>query len=422
MAIVRPFKAVHYNPERVLLKQVIAPPYDVITPEYRETLLNRSQYNVVSIDLPVELPTGENRYSAAARSYESWFAENILQEESEPAIYLYEQEYDYNGKHYTRTGFVALLKLEPLSEGVVFPHEKTLSAPKQDRLELMLAAKANFSSVFGLYMDQSETLKTVFNRFRQGMPLESAYDDDSVKHTVWIIKDKDAIQQVASFMKDKAIYIADGHHRYETSLTYRDILRKKHGNDEFDINLYDHIMMTFVNCYDPGLLILPTHRLVDEPANFVEGKFWESVRSKGVVKELENIEQAELFLADNKTPGKLVLITKGKIGGLYIDPEILETQNQFYREVNTYILQREILEDILKMTETQILNKQGIHFYQSPEDVLKSIQINGGVGALLSAVNIDTLRKLAENKLVMPQKSTFFYPKLATGLLFNKLS
>ncbi|MDR2400426.1 MAG: DUF1015 domain-containing protein, partial [Deferribacteraceae bacterium] len=349
-------------------------------------------------------------------------AEGVLVEDNEPAVYLYEQEYDYNGKHYLRTGFVALLKLESLSGGVVYPHEKTLSGPKQDRLELMTASKTNFSSVFGLYMDPGETLKSVFNRFRQNMPLESAYDDDSVKHTVWIIKDKEAIQQISSFMKDKAIYIADGHHRYETSLTYRDIMRQKLGNDDSDIKPYDHIMMTFVNCYDPGLLILPTHRAADEPAGFVESKFWDAVRGKGTVKELESLEQAEEFLAEHSISGKMALITRGKLCGFYIDPEVLEAQNQFYREIDTYLLQKEIFEDVLKMTEEQILAKQGIHFYQSPKDVLARIQEYGGVGALLSPVNIDTVRKLSENKLVMPQKSTFFYPKLATGLLFNKLN
>jgi uncharacterized protein (DUF1015 family) len=415
MAIVRPFKAVHYNPESVLLKQVLAPPYDVITPEFRETLAERSQYNVVHIDLPV----GDDKYTAAARVYETWLAEGILMQDAEPAFYLYEQEYDHEGKHYLRTGFIGLLKLEPLSEGVVFPHEKTLSGPKQDRLELMTASKANFSSVFGLYTDPAENLKTLFNRFRQSMPAESAVDDDLVKHSIWVIKDKDAIQQIVSFMKDKAVYIADGHHRYETSLTYQNLQRKKQG-DDFDMLPCDHIMMTFVNCYDPGLLILPTHRVVDESAGFVEDKFWESLALKGTVKRLEGIEQAEAFLADRGT-GTMVLITKTRIAGLYLDQEVIESLNPFYREINTYLLQKEIFESILDMTEEQILAKEGIYFYQSPADVLAHIERQGGIGVLLSSVDINTVIKLSENKLVMPQKSTFFYPKLATGLLFNKL-
>jgi uncharacterized protein (DUF1015 family) len=417
MAIVRPFKAVHYNTESVLLKQVLAPPYDVITPELRETLAGRSQYNVVNIDLPI----GDDKYASAARVYETWLAEGVLTQDVEPAFYLYEQEYDYDGKHYLRTGFIGLLKLEPLSEGVVFPHEKTLSGPKQDRLELMTATKANFSSVFGLYTDPAENLKTLFNRFRQNMPAESAVDDDAVKHSIWVIKDKDAIQQMVSFMKDKAVYIADGHHRYETALTYQNLQRKKQG-DNFDMLPCDHIMMTFVNCYDPGLLILPTHRVVDEPAGFAEDKFWEALTFKGTVKRLETLEQAELFLADRGNTGTMVIITKTRIAGLYLDQEVIESLNPFYREINTYLLQKEIFESILGMTEEQILAKEGIYFYQSPNDVITHIERQGGVGVLLNSVNIDTVIKLSENKLVMPQKSTFFYPKLATGLLFNKVS
>jgi uncharacterized protein (DUF1015 family) len=417
MATVRPFKGVRYNPEEVLLKHVIAPPYDVISSEYRETLVNRSPLNVAAIDLPA----GEDKYAAAARTYENWIAKGTLITDTEPAFYLYEQEYDYNDKHYVRTGFIGLLRLEPLSEGVVFPHEKTLSGPKQDRLELMTASKANFSSVFGLYIDDDDTLKTIFSRFHHEMPIASAVDDDKVKHSLWIIKDKEAIQQISAFMKDKAVYIADGHHRYETALVYRDIMRKKYGDSDFDTKPYDYVMMTFVNCYDHGLLILPTHRVVDEPDGFAEDVFLENLSVKGVVKELESLEQASEFLEELTVSGRFIIITKEKIVGIYLSRELLESLNPFYREVDTYLLQKEIFEDILKMTEEQILAKKGIYFYQNPTDVLTHVRERGGIGVLLNSVNIDTIKKLSENGQVMPQKSTFFYPKLATGLLFNRL-
>lgn len=214
MAIVRPFRGVRYDTEQVLLKNVITPPYDVITPEMRAAYAAKSPYNVVLIDLPVG---DDDRYAVAGNLYRKWKDAGILIKGQDKSFYLYEQVYEYGGKTYVRSGFVGALKLSEFGKGQVFPHEKTLSGPKADRYELMKASKANFSQIFGLYQDNENRLSVLFNDVKKAMPSASAIDETGVKHSVWTISDENSITKIESFMRDKAIYIADGHHRYETS-------------------------------------------------------------------------------------------------------------------------------------------------------------------------------------------------------------
>ena len=418
MAIVRPFKGVRYNLEKVLLKQVIAPPYDVVTPEMHTNFVGRSPYNVVKIDLPKE---GDDKYHQAAYTYNEWRKKGVLIKEQHPAFYIYEQEYEYGQRSYVRTGFVGLLKLEPFGKGVVFPHEKTLSGPKQDRFDLMAASKANFSQIFGLYLDPEERLNAIFDDCRQGMPLASATDDDKVKCSIWQIYDPDTINKIQMFMKDKAIYIADGHHRYETSLMYRNKMREENTDNESELKPYDFVMMMFVNFYDPGLIIFPTHRVISLPENHNEEKFITNLQNDFNLLKLTDLRAGEEFLSKNKEPGSMVMITERGVYGLSINQETLESQHPVYRSIDTYLLQRVILNEQLAIPEEQILAKKGIFFYQFPEEVHEHIVKNGGIGFILNPLTIDKIRKVSENGLVMPQKSTFFYPKLTTGLIINEL-
>ena len=417
MAIVKPFRGVRFNLEKVLLKQVIAPPYDVISPDEREVLVGRSSYNIVNIDLP----EGEEKYQKAAQLYQTWRSEEILQKDTEPAIYLYEQEYEYGGRNYVRSGFVGLLRLEKLGEGVVFPHEKTLSGPKEDRLALMVACKANLSQIFGLYLDQDDVMKSIFMECRQTMPVESAVDDNKVKHTVWMINDPETIRQIQAFMKDKAVYIADGHHRYETSLTYRDKMREKNNDIEFEAQPYDYVMMMFVNFYDSGLMIFPTHRVLDFMEGVSEETVFEGLKAHYAITKLADKAESDAFLAAHKDPGTMVMVLKSGRYGLLLDPEHLESLHPVYREIDTYLLQTNIINSVLRIPDEQLLAKKGIHFYQSEADVEKQVQKHGGAGFILKPTTIEAMRKVSESGLVMPQKSTFFYPKLATGLILNEL-
>jgi uncharacterized protein (DUF1015 family) len=399
----------------VLLKQVIAPPYDVIGQDLRDALTQRSQYNAVNIDLPV----GEDKYAAAAELYQSWRTDEILLKEQKPSFYIYEQEYEYDGHSYIRSGFVGMLKLEPLGEGTVYPHEKTLSGPKQDRLELMRATKANFSQIFGLFTDPDNRMASIYHQFDQGMPAGSAVDEDGVKHTFWAVSSEKTIQEIQSILKDKAVYIADGHHRYETALMYRDEMHKQYGDSD-EPQPYDYVMMMFVNFYDPGLMIFPTHRVVALPDGYEEAAFLEQLSDDFIVKKLDDtIDSVDNFLAQHTDPGTMAMVLKSGIYGLLINQELLESLHPVYRNIDTYLLENNILKPYLHMTDEQLLAKRGISFVQAEATVRQRVAA-GGIGFVLKSTPMDEVRRVSESGLVMPQKSTYFYPKLATGLLFNE--
>lgn len=414
MVCVKPFRGVRYNLEKSLLKNVIAPPYDVISEEMRENLLSKSSFNVVKLILP----TGENRYEQAAKDYKKWKDDNILQRDPEPSFYIYEQEYEYGGKTYVRTGFVGLLKLEELGKGKVFPHEKTLSGPKEDRLNLMKACKTNFSQVFGLYMDKENKLERIFSTIKKDMASSSAVDVYGVKNTLWVVKDNELIEKIKEFMKEKSVYIADGHHRYETALAYRNYMRSEDKDSENKEKPYDYIMMMFVNFYDEGLKIFPTHRAVELDENFNELEFLNELKKYFVVTNLLKEEKDKYFQEDGDK--KIIFKFQNNYYGLVVKDDVYESLHPVYRKVNTYILQEVILKNILHFAEERILSKKGIYFVQSEDEIEKIAKDKKIAAFILKGIDIEVIRDISENGLVMPQKSTYFYPKLQTGLVINE--
>ena len=414
MVCVKPFRGVRYNLEKSLLKNVIAPPYDVISEEMRENLLSKSSFNVVKLILP----TGENRYEQAAKDYKKWKDDNILQRDPEPSFYIDEQEYEYGGKTYVRTGFVGLLKLEELGKGKVFPHEKTLSGPKEDRLNLMKACKTNFSQVFGLYMDKENKLERIFSTIKKDMASSSAVDVYGVKNTLWVVKDNELIEKIKEFMKEKSVYIADGHHRYETALAYRNYMRSEDKDSENKEKPYDYIMMMFVNFYDEGLKIFPTHRAVELDENFNELEFLNELKKYFVVTNLLKEEKDKYFQEDGDK--KIIFKFQNNYYGLVVKDDVYESLHPVYRKVNTYILQEVILKNILHFAEERILSKKGIYFVQSEDEIEKIAKDKKIAAFILKGIDIEVIRDISENGLVMPQKSTYFYPKLQTGLVINE--
>ncbi|MEC9491794.1 DUF1015 domain-containing protein [Flexistipes sp.] len=415
MVTVRPFRGVRYNLEKALLKHVVSPPYDVISESERESFKTKSPYNVVHLILP----EGKNKYNNAGKLYNQWKSEKVLVKDDVPSFYVYEQEYRYEGKKYVRTGFVGLMKLEEFGKGKVFPHEKTLAGPKKDRYELMKACKANFSQIFGLYLDKENELEKAFASAKKTMPAASAVDDDGVKNSLWLIQDQDIVNKISRFMSNKSIYIADGHHRYETSLNLRDFFRKQNKDAADELKPYDFAMMMFVNFYDEGLKIFPTHRVVDIDDKFDEKVFFEKLENYFVVEEIEHTRY-EKFL-NKKENCKIVMVYGDKYYGLSIKDDDYEKLHPVYRRVDTYILQELILKGVMGFSEDKLLNKEGISFMQSEEKVREAAEKNKAVGFILNGVPIEVVREISENGYVMPQKSTYFYPKLQTGLVFNDI-
>ena len=415
MVTVRPFRGVRYNLEKALLKHVVSPPYDVISENEKESFKTKSPYNVVRLILP----EGKDKYSNAGKLYNQWKSEKVLVKDDVPSFYVYEQEYQYEGKKYVRTGFVGLMKLEEFGKGKVFPHEKTLAGPKKDRYELMKACRANFSQIFGLYMDKENELEKAFASAKKTMPAASAVDDDGVKNSLWLIQDQDIVNKISRFMSNKSIYIADGHHRYETSLNLRDFFRKQNKDAADELKPYDFAMMMFVNFYDEGLKIFPTHRVVDIDEQFDEKVFFEKLENYFVVEEIEPARYEEFLNKDEHC--NIVMVYGDKYYGLSIKDDDYEKLHPVYRRVDTYILQELILKDVMGFSEDKLLNKEGISFIQSEEKVREASKKNKAVGFILNGVPIEVVREISENGYVMPQKSTYFYPKLQTGLVFNDI-
>lgn len=414
MVNVKPFKGVRYNLEKTLLKNVIAPPYDVISHEMRESLKTKSPYNVVSLILP----EGDEKYKKAGELYGQLRDQEILVKDGETSFYIYEQEYEVDGVNYVRTGFVGLLKLEEFGKSGVFPHEKTLSGPKEDRFNLMKECKTNFSQIFGLYMDKENRMDRLFSSIKKSMPAASAVDLEGVKNTLWTITDPSAIEKIESFMQDKSIYIADGHHRYETALNFRNYMRQKNNDPADIVKSYDYVMMMFVNFYDEGLKIFPTHRVVKVDDGFDEGSFLKKVSESFDIEELSS-DAKESFFNENGDM-KIVFRNLEKIYGLTLKKNVYDNLHPVYRNINTYILQEVILKGVMEFQDEKILKKDGIYFVQNESDADKLAVNQRVVSFLLKGLNIDAVRDVSESGLVMPQKSTYFYPKLQTGLVINE--
>ena len=272
MATILPFKGLRYNPEKIKdISKVITPPYDVISKKERDDYYQLHPDNIIRLILSKELPGDDqsnNKYSRSAEFYDTWRKEEILKEEAEPAIYIYAQEFTLSDKKYTRRGFISLVKLEDFQTGEIYPHEHTLAKPKEDRMNLMKACNANLSQVFTFFEDEDAEISNFLHKVSEGDPGAGVTPDIDftdiygVRNSLWAIKDKAVIEKLIVQMKDRALFIADGHHRYETALFYRDLVngRKKEQNSNEE-SPADYIMMMCVSMEDPGLQILPTHRL-----------------------------------------------------------------------------------------------------------------------------------------------------------------
>jgi len=282
MADVKPFRGIHYDVKRVGdLTRVVAPPYDVISPEEQEALHRRHPRNITWVDFGMAKEgdgPGENKYTRAAAWFREWLAEGTLVRDAVPSLYYYEQEFTIPGKRtYVRKGFLGALKLSAFGEGEVFPHERTLSKPKEDRLALMRVTDVHMSPIFSLYSDPRDEVLKSLRSAMAAAPDMAAVDDLGVKHRIWTVSTPKALLGAVEGMKGKGVFIADGHHRYETALAFREEMRARHGVNPGAA--YEHVLMFLCNMDDEGIVILPTHRGIHSLADFSGAGFLAKVRA-----------------------------------------------------------------------------------------------------------------------------------------------
>jgi uncharacterized protein (DUF1015 family) len=442
MAEVAPFRAFRYNPARVDVSKLVTQPYDKITPEMQERYYAAGPYNLVRIILGKREPTdqpGENVYTRAANCFQDWRRENVLLQDGQPSIYRYVQRFapPGGGAEMQRQGFIAIGKIEDYASGVIFRHEQTLARPKADRLELLRATRAHFGQIFMLYSDPGE----IDGLLQQSRPPDTdLHDEYGVMHRVWKISDPRLIERLCGKMQDKKLIIADGHHRYETALTYRDERRamsaaafagtaladySQRGGTSAKSSSHEWVMMTFINMDSPGLLILPTHRVVHGLSSFSAHSFRDAAstyfgveevdpainasRASGILREAGHVGTA--ILAVTKDRAFLLDRPKATVSNLLTDFSLRQ------QALDVVQLHKCLLETVLEISEDAIREQRNLSYVRDAGEALGRVREgSANVAFLMNPVRMRQVRDIAFAGEVLPQKSTDFYPKLLSGL------
>ena len=446
MAEIIPFRALRYNTLRFGgHTPLVAPPYDVISPDYQDELYRRHRHNVVRLDFGKTLlddDTLENRYSRATTYLRRWVEEGALIQDPEPAIYYYKVDYTTrSGDQKTMSGFISLLRLEEWDRGVVLPHEGTLKGPKVDRLELLKTTGVSASQIFSLYSDPKKVITKAFEAAITGKaPDMEALDDDGATHRVWVVTDQDVVDTARRALSDRPVFIADGHHRYETALAFRDYCRKQWslgGNET-----YNYVPMFLANMDEDGLTVLPTHRLIKdaggkklddiikEASKFfdVEGIWFsddnEPDKMREFLKRLEETGRTShtfgFYFKGTPTFYLLKLKEKGAVRDI-----VGCSRSESYCNLDVTILHELIVEKVLGIDTKMIANNQQVQPVQFEKDGARAVErVSSGefqMCFLLNATKVNEVKEVALAREIMPQKSTYFYPKLLTGLVIARI-
>ncbi len=434
MPNIQPFAGYRYNLDKVdSLDNVVAPPYDVIDPELQDALYAKHPDNVIRLILNKMNDTDtekNNRYTRSAETLKSWKEQGILVQDAKPAFYVYHQIYEVEGKKYTRKGFMCRCEAIPFGQGMVFPHEQTLSGPKMDRLMLTTSCKMNFSQIFGLYPDSENMVQNILEKGIDGQAPLEATDHLGVIHRMWLVTDPDAIDAVVKKMADKPVFIADGHHRYETACNYRNQVR------QMGILTNNHpanyVLMVCIAMDDPGLIVQPTHRLFRNIPSYTQADLIEKLgnnfkittlgknpldafKSWGMISQLNNQGAMALY---TKKDGVWSLIQITDAGRTKM-AEVARDHHPEWQELGVAILHRLVIDTLLGLQGHD--KPRYVHQVEEVVDGLKSPIDNFPLAALVMPATVQQIQELSMLRERMPAKSTYFYPKLICGFVFNPL-
>jgi uncharacterized protein (DUF1015 family) len=418
MADVQPLRALHYDPAVVgPLSQVVAPPYDVIDAAQREDLLTRSPFNVVAVDLPKGDP---DPYTAANELFAQWQLQGALVRDEQPAIWAHTQDYTGpDGVARTRRGFFCRVRIEDYGPGRVRPHERTHPGPKEDRLRLTRATRANVSPIFSLYSDPTEAAWQALAPATQQPPWADITDADGTVHRLWRVSDAEAITAVQAATRDAELLIADGHHRYETMHAYAEEIG---GAGE-----HRYILMCLVALEDPGLTVFPTHRLINKLDDARRATVEQAIERDFDISEVPFAEitpapgegPLELGYFDGQDGRALRLTLKDQA----IADAALPGYSAAYRHLDTGVLETLVLKNALGYSDDDIAHFNGLFYARDTAEALAMVRSGEyEVAFLMRPTPVGQVRDVAAAGENMPPKSTYFYPKLLTGLLFNPLA
>nr|MDO8088495.1 DUF1015 domain-containing protein [Candidatus Sigynarchaeum springense] len=429
MVMIRPFKGYRYNLARIKdLADVVTPPYDVISDAQREAFSKRSEYNYVHLILPKD--DRGDKYADSAARLEQWIHAGVFMKDPEESIYVYGHTFKYSGKEYTRLGFVALVEIEPLGKGVL-PHEKTFPKPMEDRLKLMEANKANLEQIFFIYNDEPNIIESILQKAIAGKPEDEKFeDDDGGIQRLWRVSDKEIVGAVFKEMQKQQCVIADGHHRYKTSAEYY----ARHP----EIAAARYRMVSFVNSSNPGLLILPTNRILYNIGKIDIKKVLDKVETYFKVECMPSAEQMveklrSIPAVDGKKGVKSnVLGMQCNIDGhSYIltlkNPSVLDEkypgQSTGYRHLDLNVLHKLLIDECLGIKDDALEIGKNVEYVKGNEETMKKMQDTKKyqIGFYVRAVLVEEIFQVTRTGEVMPHKTTFFYPKMYSGLVFWKM-
>lgn len=413
MPKVSPFKGLLYNRERVSGNDVIAPPYDVISPEYKDVLYNKSPYNIVRIDFGKEMPgdaTVNNKYTRAKTLLEEWICEGILVRDVQPAFYACEMDYTNMGQKKMLKGIFGLVKIVELGNGV-YPHEMTRSKPKADRLDLMRHCMANVSPIYAIYNSPDRVTSKVLDSIGND-PYLTAEDDAGAVHKLFKITDPAKTDLISNELSNKALFIADGHHRYEVALEFKAEMDLKTDRTDSEPRPWDYVLMFLANMSDDGITILPTHRIVEG----ISGKddVLKKLQSDFEFKELPlDADISSVILKEGKHTFGLYLNTEHKWYMLKYLGGKLKDLHPALKSLDVVVLHELILKRDLGITN--------VTYEMNASEAMRKVH-NGDYDAVffLNSTSVDDIEQVASANLRMPPKSTYFYPKLLTGMVINK--
>jgi uncharacterized protein (DUF1015 family) len=436
MVEIIPFRGIRYNKEKINnLAEVMSPPYDIISEEMQHQLYDKHPYNIVRLILGKEYPddtADNNKYTRAAKLLKEWLDEKILIKSEKPALYPYKIDYEIKGGKRTFNGFFVLLKLDPTYKQVK-AHERTLSKPKADRLNLMRTTNANLEPIELLYIDEEDRIKREIDSYILNTePIIDVVGYDGFTHKLWEIHEEELISFICDWMKDKILFIADGHHRYQTAIDFADEMREKTGNNDENAP-FNYMMVVLANMFDKGLSILPTHRLIKmqnmdldtmlegarehfdiEEKTFVNKDYQK--QSEEITRALEPKEQEHKFALYAGGDKYYVLILKNED----ILDKMMSRYSKTLRRLDVTILHKLMLESVMGINEDNI--EDHVKYTRDNVEAIKAVaEGKFDYSFLMNATKIEELRDVANAGEHMPQKSTYFLPKLLSGLVMRKI-
>ncbi len=444
MSLINPFKSLKYNTEKVYLNDVIAPPYDIISREQQKQLHAKSEYNVINLILGEVKDTDDdtnNRYTRAKESLDKWLDDGIIVEDAEECFYILKQEYEIyrqangsyeNTKCYEKKytfGIIANVELHEWFENVVLPHEKTLDKPKKDRLKLLKATNVNLSPIYIVYEDDQKNIDEFIHMYTQSNnPIFKFTDTENVVNTVWSM----SVEKCGAFtdvLNQQKLYIADGHHRYETALEYKKYMQEKTGDTKNKTASYNYIMAYITGALEERISIIPTHRmLIHIGAEKIKSLIDEKLGQYFDIQKVDSYEKAAILMNESYDKHSFILYTKESnflfivLKDRFDKQELLNIKSKALADLDVKILHTLILENMLGITEKE--QASGDHIRYTRDDSFAISEVDNGncdAAVILERTPLKSIIAVANDKEVMPQKSTYFYPKLPSGMVMRKL-